>query len=244
MNCAIIDDESSGREILSELITFFVPKITQIRSAHSVESGLALLNEYHPQLVFLDVEMADGTGFDLLAQLEQRKFEVVFVSAYKHYAIPAIKAAALDYLLKPVNIEELQAAAERALTRIEKITPTGAASLPALMPADRKKQERISLPILNGFEIVRLEEILYCRSEENYTRFYLRGAKQLLVSKTIKTYEEVLENNGFMRIHKSHIVCMSQITRYLHSKGGEVQMSDGAVLEVSRARKQALLDRL
>ncbi|MES2389323.1 MAG: LytTR family DNA-binding domain-containing protein [Bacteroidota bacterium] len=246
MKCAIIDDESSGREILSELLAAFVPEVTQTEFASSVESGLALLRDYHPDIVFLDVEMGDGTGFDLLTRLEQRNFEVVFITAWQHYAIKAIKAAALDYLLKPVNIDELQSSAQRAHERLQKRKNTGDGRLELLLSelAGKRRQERIALPTINGYEIIKMDDIVYCKSEENYTRFHLLGNKNMLVSKTIKTYEDVLESNGFMRIHKSHIINLSQIQRYLHSKGGEVQMSDGVTLEVSRLRKQALLDKL
>lgn len=245
LSCAIIDDESSGREILTKLIEQFVPQIGRIQTAYSIESGVKLIKEIQPDIVFLDIEMQDGSGFHLLEKWQERKFEVIFVTAWPQYAIQAVKKEALDYLVKPVNIEELMEAVQKASLKIKaKQQPEKQVEQFVKEMKSLKKQERLALHTINGLEMVKILDIVFCKSEENYTRFHFKNGKTIMVSKTLKHFEENLEQNGFFRIHKSHIVNLDEVQRYMHSNGGEVQMSDSTILEVSRTKKQQLMDLL
>lgn len=243
LKAVIIDDESSGREILKSLLEKFCPQVEVLATANSAKNGKLEIENLKPNLVFLDIEMPNGSGFDLLKGLDNKGFEIIFVTAHNQYAIQAIKASALDYLLKPVNIDELKLAVEKASERLSSNLQPNKDSLDILVERllHNQKLERLSLPTIKGFEIIKIKEIIYCKSDDNYTRFYLKDARILLVSKTIKTYEELLESVGFMRIHKSHIVNLNEILKYNHGLGGEVEMSNKHVLEVSRTKKQDLL---
>jgi two-component system LytT family response regulator len=246
MKTIIVDDESSGREILSTLLNEFCPNIEIVAVCDNIKDAIQQIQNLQPNLVFLDIEMTSGSGFDVLDAIKDKYFEVIFVTAHHQYALQAIKASALDYLLKPVNIEELILAVSKASERLKNNNGPGKEVFDILIKklAGNQKIDRLSLPTQKGYEIIKISEIVYARSEDNYTRFFMKDGKAFLVSKTIKTYEEILEQNQFMRIHKSHIVNLNEIKKYNHGAGGEVELSNGSILEVSRNKKQDLLDYL
>ena len=236
LRCLIVDDEVSGREVLKALITKHTPELLIVAEASTVEEGIAKAGM--ADLIFLDIELPDGTGFDLLAQTTYSHHEVIFVTAYDQYGIQAIKASATDYLLKPVSADELSHAVRRALDRHVKKIGTQPSPTNELLP------QRIMLPNTEGFVVVDIENIIRCTAHSNYTKFYLLDSRSILVSRTLGEYEGLLSENGFYRIHNSHIINMRHVSSYIRGKGGYVIMSDGSHVDVSTRRKEGFLKAL
>ena len=244
MKAIIIDDELSGREVLKKLVQLNCPEVTVVNTLNAIETGLQSINEDKPDLVFLDIQMPNASGFDLLNQIDKIDFEIIFVTAHDSFAIRAFKYAAVDYLLKPIKVTELIDAVKRADERIknnqtqdnvkfmlEKVSPVKKVFL----------NNKILLPTLGGYNIIEVSDISYCKSESNYTRFHFADGKNLVVSKTLKEFESILLENNFFRIHRSYIINLNCIAKYNKGKGGEVVMKDGAILEVSREKKEEFL---
>lgn len=232
----IIDDEPAARANLRQLIEQHCPEIDVVAEGTHVADGLRLIGRHQPDLVFLDVQMPDGTGFDLLSQLPEVSFRVVFVSAYDTFAINAFRYSAVDYLLKPVSPELLQAAVEK----LQKPDESRQQKIKVLL-GNARQIEKLALPSLDEIYFVKPDDILRCQSDNNYTRFFLRTGQVVLVSRTLKEYEELLEPLGFFRIHKSDVINLKYISKYKRGEGGTVTLDDGTQLEVSRRRKDDFL---
>ncbi|MEM7038789.1 MAG: LytTR family DNA-binding domain-containing protein [Bacteroidota bacterium] len=242
LTAIIIDDEQNGREILSTLLRQHVPNLTVLDALPSAAEGAKAIRKHDPDIVFLDVEMPTGSGFTLFEteSIRDRQFHVIFTTAYEQYAIKAIKYAALDYLLKPIDLDELQQAVEKVRAKSPDESESAANLLQKLQSAIQQ-EGRLKLVSREGFEMVSIQRILYCKSEANYTRFYLEDGSNRLVSKTMKLYQAQLEAHNFLRIHKSHMVNLSKIVRYLQGKGGQVILENGATLDVSKDKKSKLI---
>jgi two-component system, LytTR family, response regulator len=244
MKAIIIDDELSGREVLKNLLEKNCPDVSIVNMLNSIEKGLLSVKADQPDLVFLDIQMPNSSGFDLLNQLERIDFEIIFVTAHDNYAIRAFKYSAVDYLLKPIKVAELIEAVNRAKERIENNhKPDNLKFLAEKIHPAKKNflNNKILLPTLGGYNIAEVAEIAYCQSESNYTRFHFSDGKTIVVSKTLKEFEPILLENSFFRIHRSYIINLNYIAKYNKGKGGEVVMKDGAVLEVSREKKDEFL---
>ncbi len=233
----IVEDEANSREILSNYIAKYCSDVSLVGEAASIDEAKALINKYDPDLVFLDVEMPFGTGFDLLDQFPDRTFETVFVTAYNQYAIDALNNHAAYYLMKPINIDELIKAVEYVVEIRKK---EDALEDSVLTPKLNKVDGKITLPQQDGFQILNVSEILYCKADDNYTEIYLEN-KKILVSKTLKYFEEALSKFAFARIHKSYLVNVNEIVKYRKGKGGSVIISSGKELLVSASKKKDLL---
>lgn len=244
MKAIIIDDELSGREVLKKLIEKNCPDVTIMHTLNSIETGLAAIKEDKPDLVFLDIQMPNGSGFDLLNKLKKIDFEIIFVTAHDNYAIKAFKYSAVDYLLKPIRVAELIAAVNKARIDIESGRKNENLKFLSEKVSPAKKgflNNKILLPSMGGYHITDVAEIAYCKSESNYTNFHFLNGKNILVSKTLKEFESILLENNFFRIHRSYIINLDYIAKYNKGKGGEVVMKDGAILEVSREKKDEFL---
>ncbi len=231
----IVDDEDIARQSLATLLKPY-HEVEIVGEATGVAGAKQLINQIHPDLVFLDVQLTDGTGFDLLAGMNEINFRVIFVSAYDHFAINAFKFSAIDYLLKPLSPADLTQA-------MEKILSSGnnqPARLKVLL-GNRSGVEKIALPSSDEIIFVKIQEILRCESDNNYTFFFLHSGERILVSRTLKEYEELLEPLGFFRVHKSHLINLQYIRKYKRGEGGTVTMEDGSQIEVSRRRKDDFL---
>jgi len=239
MRAIIVDDEKRARNYLRGILEDQFKKIEIIGEADGVEAGIKLVNELKPELVFLDVQMQDGTGFDLLAKIDRSKFHIIFISAYDRFAITAIKFSAVDYLLKPVESVDLGLALEKVNNT--KITNEVQNKLDLLLN-NVNKIEKIALPSLNGIEFVRIDNIIRCESDNNYTNFYLVSKEKIVVSKTLKEFEDMLERKGFFRTHKSYIINLSFLKKYIKGEGGIAVMEDGSEIPVSRRRKEEFLE--
>lgn len=240
----IVDDESSGREILRELLRKIAPNVEVVAEANAVGPAIEAIAAHKPALLFLDVEMPTGTGFDVLEGVQSRSFEVIFITAHQEYALEAFRHASLDYLLKPINVRELKAAVERAAAQLALKNQNDRINL--LLNEVRKPHGggKIALPTSKGFQLHMFEDIVRCESDRNYTRFYKTDGTAILVSKTMKEFEQALTTNGFFRVHRSHIINLSHVLSYHKGKGGEVHMVDGSILDVSRDKKEALIQLL
>ncbi|KXN97995.1 LytR family transcriptional regulator [Aequorivita aquimaris] len=237
LNAIIVEDEETSREILKNYLAKYCPCIALKGEAGNVDEALVLIRNNDLDVVFLDVEMPFGNAFDLLDKVGDRQFETVFVTAYNHYAIDALNAHASYYLLKPISIDKLIEAVDY-VSEIKAKENSLQNSI--LKPLQTQVAGKITIPLQNGFEVLQMEEILYCQADDNYTQIYLKKGKRL-VSKTLKYFEDSLAENGFARVHKSYLVNVNEITEYKKGKGGSVVLSSGKEIMVSPSRKKELL---
>jgi two-component system LytT family response regulator len=240
----LIDDDQLSRRGLRLILEQNFPEIEIVGEADSVSSGLELINEVEPELVFLDIEMPDGTGFGLLERLPKINFKVVFTTSYSDYAITAFKYSAFDYIVKPVLIENVRS----TINRINDI--------PVLREKQRvevlKKnlnpgvdvEQTIALPEINGFTIVKVNDIVRCEGERNYSRVFFANGTSVLVSRTLLDFDNMLVPHGFFRIHRSHLINLKNVNRYLKTDGGMVEMKDKTQLPISPKFKDDFLNRL
>ena len=242
----IIDDETHCVQRLQRLVEEnAADHVAIIGNATSVENGIASIRQFDPDLVFLDVQLHDQSGFDLLEQLGEKNFGVIFTTAYEKYAVRAFRFSALDYLLKPIDAEDLVRAIQKvSAAHLQKDT---ADKLDALLHNFRNvhgSAKRIAVPVSSGLEFITVGDIIRCESSINYTTIFLQNKQQLLVAKTLKEFDELLGDYNFFRVHNSHLVNLSYIKNFNKGKGGYVTMTDGAVVEVSTRRKDQFLKRL
>ncbi|MEP2937674.1 MAG: LytTR family DNA-binding domain-containing protein [Gilvibacter sp.] len=237
LKAIIVEDEETSREILRSYVTKYCPSVELVGEADGIEAALVLIRNNDLDLVFLDVEMPYGNAFDLLDKVGDRQFETIFVTAYDHYAIEALNAHASYYLLKPISIDELI----KAVDHVQEIKAKEASLQDqVLVPVNKQVNGKITIPLQNGFEVLEIEDILYCQADDNYTHIFV-GDKKKLVSKTLKYFDDILNNNGFARIHKSFLVNVNAITEYKKGKGGSVVLSNGKEIMVSASKKAQLL---
>ena len=234
----IVEDEETSREILKNYIKKYCPNVVVLGEASNVEEALVLIRNNDLDLVFLDVEMPYGNAFDLLDKVGDVNFQTVFVTAYNHYAIEALNAHASYYLMKPISIDELIKAVDY-VTEIR--TKENALQDEVLVPKINGISGKITIPQLDGFEILNTADILYCKADDNYTEIYLNNNKKKLVSKTLKYFEEALTDSSFARVHKSYLVNVNEVVKYLKGKGGSVLLSNGKEIMVSASKKAQLL---
>ncbi|MEO0471510.1 MAG: LytTR family DNA-binding domain-containing protein [Bacteroidota bacterium] len=251
IKAVIVEDEKNSQELLKELITEYCDGIEVVAIAGNVAEGLAALKTHQPGLLFLDIELPDGDGFQVLEKAEKLNFDVIFTTAYDQYAMKAFKFSATDYLLKPVDIDELQAATNRVVEKQKELqSGEGEAQndkIEALIRNIRNIQQpfkRIVLPTTNGFTVVNPEDIIRCESDRNYTFIFLMDGRKILVSRTIKEYDEMLTDYNFFRIHQSHLINLKYLKNYTRGRGGYVELTDGTTLDVSARRKSEFLKRM
>lgn len=241
----IIDDDQLARRVLLRIITQNFSNIEILGEADSVESGIQLINSSKPDLVFLDIEMSDGTGFDLIDKLEDVNFRLIFTTSYSDYAITAFKYSAFDYILKPVLPENVKSTIKRIL---DLPLLDGKQQVELLRNKIEHREEKteptIALPEMNGFAIIKVKNILRCEGERNYTRVFYKDGTSVLISRTLLEFDQLLVPHGFCRIHRSHLVSLDCVNRYIKTDGGIVEMSDKSMLRVSPKYKEDLLDKL
>jgi two-component system LytT family response regulator len=241
----ILDDEQKARSILEHYIKSFIPEVSELRQAGSVEEALALLGHYDPDLIFLDVEMPHRNGFDFLASVKDPKFDVIFTTAYNQYAIQAIRFSALDYLLKPVDPEELRASVRRHTEKQETETAKKElySNLVGNIGKTQVKDFRIAVTSTDGVHFFGIDEILRLEADSSYTRIYLTNRAPFVASKTLKHFEEMLAEFGFIRTHKSHLVNPRFVSR-ITNDNEFILLKDGSRVEVSRRKKDEVLQQL
>lgn len=238
----IIDDENKARETIQNMLKAYCPEIEVIGTAGSVKEGKKLLSDKKPELVFLDIKMGDGTGFDLLRKLGKVDFFIIFVTAFEEFAIRAIKFSALDYILKPIDPDELIAAVEKAQEIIAKDSME--LRLDALydnLDMFATNSKKIVLKTTGSVHLVNLKDIVRCESEKNYTHFFTIEDEKITVSKTLKEFNDLLNDYSFYRVHQSHLVNLEHVKRYEKQDGGFLIMDDNSSVPVSFRRKEDLM---
>lgn len=244
MRIVLVDDDSVIRENLKTLLSIYAPNMRVIAEADGVKAGVACIREHKPDLVLLDVEMKDGTGFDLLAFYGQLDFKVIFVTGHDAYAIRAFKISAIDYVLKPVDPDDLVAALKKAEAMGE--TSEQQIKVANLVQNSREdiSNQKIILKDADTVYLVAVKDIVRCASETNYTRFFLTDGRILMVSKTLKEYDTLFEDQNFFRAHQSHLINLLHFDRFEKKDGGTIFMKDGSALPVAVRKKDSLLSAL
>lgn len=237
----LIDDEAKGRLALREKISAYCPQIEVLAEAASGEEALVLIRKYNPQLIFLDIEMPRMNGFEMLNELAEKNFHIIFTTAYDQYAIKAIKYAAFDYLLKPIDIEELRAAVARAADKENNQTKKQAELLLQAMLQPKKAFSKLAIPTLEGLLFYDTADIVHLEANSNYTTIYLINKTKITASKTLKEFEELLPEDIFFRTHHSHLINLKYIKRYIKGDGGQIELENGSFADVSRRKKEEFL---
>lgn len=240
----IIDDEHYACQALVALIKKHCPDVDVVAVCNNAKEAVKLVKQLKPQLVFLDIEMPYLNGFEVLEMLAPVEFDCIFTTSYDQYAIKAIRFSALDYLLKPVDPEELKAAIQKLLNKRKPDLQQQMEILLSRLHQPQKQIARIALPTLDGLQIIPVDTIVYCTASSNYTSLCFKDNQKLMVSRTLKEIEEMLEEENFLRVHNSSLVNLNEVTRYIRGEGGSLLMSNGATIDVSRSRKEMLLKKL
>lgn len=234
----IVDDEKNARFTIREMLQRFCPEVIVLAEADGVATALDFAREIDFDVVFLDIQMMDGSGFDFLKQLDEINFEVIFTTAFDQFAIKAIKFSALDYLLKPLDAEELVAAVDKVRIRVSENAKKVDVLLENLQDDEKQK---LVLSTSEGMHIVQIKNIVRCEADDYYTRFFLVDGRMIMVSKTLKDSEELLLGHAFVRSHKSHLVNMEYVKKYVKSGGGYLELKDETKIPVSRRKKELIL---
>lgn len=239
----LIDDDNNLRNGLRTMLERYAPELTIIGEADSVKTGITAIEILQPQVVFLDIHLADGTGFDILEQVSKTKSHIVFITAHEQYALKAFKFSALDYLLKPVDPEELKKAIVKVKDALKNNNSFDHIDL--LLENIRKKVDhfkRIAISDNNGMHLFEIADIIRCEARDNYSEFFIKNHKPVLTSKTLKEYEDLLTEHGFERIHQSHLINTSFLKSYIKTDGGYVIMADNSRIPISQRKKERILE--
>ena len=238
----IIDDEPDAVDFITSIIGEYCPELEVTGKAHNIKDGVNLIKEIKPDLVFLDVEMPNGTGFDLLTHFPEKAFDVVFITAFNHYAIKAIKFSAVDYILKPININEFIEAVNRVIQKRSNSTITGNENIEALLENIRSSHPtRLVIPTSDGREYLNPKDIIRIEADRSYSWFYIVNKKKILVSRHLKEFQDLLNDRNFFRPHNSHLINLDFVKKYVRHDGGYIEMTDGSQVPVSRNRKDLFL---
>lgn len=244
----IIDDEAKGRMALREKLLTYCPQVSILAEAASGQEALTLIQLHQPQLIFLDIEMPRMNGFEMLNEVHEKNFHIIFTTAYDQYAIKAIKYAAFDYLLKPIDIEELKMAIEKinlasrqAGTKQNTQTKRQVELLQQNMQQPKNKLHKLAVPTLEGLLFFDISDIVHLEANSNYTNIYFTDKSKIIASKTLKEFEEILPEDIFFRPHHSYLINLNYIKRYIKGDGGQIEMSNGMFADVSRRKKEEFL---
>lgn len=237
IHAVLVDDEDNSLEALEILLNKYCPDVLVDGRAQSVEEAVQVINEVQPELVFLDIALPDGQGFEVLEETTHGPFEVIFTTAYDQYALKAFEFSALDYLLKPINAEKLK----QAVDRYQEIKgePDGVGErISVLKESLNNLSERIILSSMDGFEVYKIADIIRCEANGSYTTFFIKDGKKVVTSKTLNNFEKLLEDMPFARVHSKHLVNLNYIKKYISGRGGYIVFEDGSQVDVSERKKK------
>ena len=243
LKAIIVDDETDCCETIAELLQTYCPEVEVTGIYHNGAEALPAILQHPPDLVFLDVEMPKMNGFEMLEQLSQVDFDIIFTTSYDQYALKAIRFSAIDYLLKPIDRNELQKAVQKIIHRSQRTISKQIEILMQRIHQPAKSISKIALPTMEGLQMIPVDSIIRCESDGNYTTLLLKGRQKLLVSTSLKEIEEMLEDYSFARVHRSWLVNLNEVEKYVKGEGGYLIMSDGSSVDVSRSKKEVLLKR-
>lgn len=242
ITAVIIDDEEDGRDALRMAIERYCPEVSVLKICETPESGLGSITELKPDLVFLDVQMPNMSGFDVLLKASPVSFEAIFVSAYDKYAIKAIKFSALDYLLKPIDVDELIHAVQKVKERLHrKNNSYQYQSVLNNVQHRSGKIRRLAVPSMEGIDFFDTDDIIYCEADGNYTSVHLVNKSKKLITRRLKDFENILTESGFCRVHNSYLINIRHVQKYVKGEGGYVIMSGGQKVDISRRKKEEFL---
>ena len=245
LKAVIIEDEKHSRESLKSLLEEFCNGVKVTGMAANVEEGVSIINDLQPELIFLDIELQTGTGFELLEKVTHRGFDVIFTTAFDQYAIRAIKTSSLDYLLKPIDVDELQESIDKALAKRSQ-GPLEDAQIELLLKnltaGDDKK--KICLATSDGLEFIDVKDIIYCEASGSYTNFYLEPGRKLMVSKNLKEYEHMLPDKQFMRVHNSYLINLQKVKKFVKAEGGYIVMSNNDQVSISQSKRDDFMAKM
>ncbi|MEO6550327.1 MAG: LytTR family DNA-binding domain-containing protein [Ferruginibacter sp.] len=237
----LIDDELSSLQNLRQKLDEFCPDLQVIAMAQKPEEAMLLIKHHKPDVIFLDIEMPKMSGFRMLDELGDCNFEIIFTTAYNHYAIDAIRISAFDYLMKPIAIKDLQTAVDRLSKMRTLQTKEKIDILKSSMSEKKSQDDKIAIPTSEGLEFIPIRNILHIESSSNYSKIYFKEAKPLVVTKLLKDFEDMLLPYRFYRIHNSHLINLNYIKKYVKAQGGQVIMQDGTTIDVARRKKEEFL---
>ena len=244
ITATIVDDEPYSCETLATLLERYCPDVKVLDICYSAASALKSINEQKPQLLFLDIEMPHMNGFELLEKLTDIDFELVFTTSYDQYAIKAFRFSALDYLLKPIDQDDLRKAVQKAVTSTDHVSPQQIKVLLQKINHPSLVVNKLAIPTIEGLQMILIESIIHCEADRNYTIINIKGKQKIVASRTLKEIEELLDDYPFIRVHHSHIINLNEVEKYMKGEGGYLMMSNGANIDVSRSRKEFLLKKL
>ena len=239
----IVDDEPYCCETITTLLEDN-DEVEIVAECYNGIDALEAIRKYNPGLVFLDVEMPKMNGFEMLQQLPSVNFEIIFTTSYDQYALKAIRFSAIDYLLKPVDEEELKSAVQKVIRRSQKPIAEQLEILMQKINQPSTPVRKIAMPTMEGFQMIMIDSIISCEADSNYTTLHLKGNKKIVVCRNLKDIEEMLEDHSFTRVHRCHVVNLNEVEKFVKGEGGYLIMSDGTTIDVARTKKEILLKRL
>jgi two-component system LytT family response regulator len=238
----IIDDERDAVDFITSIIGEYCPGLEVAGKAYDIMEGVQRIADLKPDLVFLDVEMPHGTGFDLLTNFPEKDFDVIFITAFNHYAIKAIKFSAVDYILKPINISEFIEAVQKVIQKRSDNSSRGTDNIKVLLENLKTGlPSRLAIPTSDGMEYLNPKEIIRIEADRAYSWFYITGNRKMLVSKNLKEFQDLLSDRYFFRPHNSHLINLKYVKKFVRKEGGYIEMTDGSEIPVSRSRKDLFL---
>ncbi len=241
LKAVLVDDERSSLQNLQQKLTEFCPDIFIIAAAEKPEEAILLIRQHKPDVIFLDIEMPRMSGLRMLEQLTDYSGEIIFTTAYNHYAVDAIRISAFDYLVKPVSITELQNAITRLVKYKKSETKERLDILRQSLSESKSQEDKIAVPTGEGIEFIRIKNIIHIESSSNYSKIFLADGKNMLVTKLLKDFEDILLPYKFYRVHNSHLINLSYIKKYIRGEGGQVVMQDDTYIDVARRKKEEFL---
>ena len=241
LKAILVDDELNSLQNLQFKIQEYCSSIKVVAQTQNPEEAIRLIQQYKPDVIFLDIEMPRMSGFKMLEQIPEVDFEVIFITAYNHYAINAIRISAFDYLVKPVAIEDLQHTVERLGNFSIKKTRERAELLKKNLANPKSQEDNIAIPTNDGLEFIQIKQIIRIESSSNYSKIVLQEGRHLLVTRQLKDFEELLQDYRFYRVHHSHLINLNFIAKYVRGDGGQITMRNGDTLDVSRRKKEVFL---
>jgi two-component system, LytTR family, response regulator len=241
LKAILIDDELSSLQNLQRKLTEFCPDVNIVATAQKPEDAILLIQQHKPDVIFLDIEMPRMNGFRMLDEIGEFDFDIIFTTAYNHYAVDAIRMSAFDYLMKPIAIKDLQNAVERLAKHRQLQTKDKLGVLKNSLNTTKSQEEKIVIPTSEGLEFIPIHTILHIESSSNYSKIYFQNGKSILVTKLLKDFEDMLLPYRFYRIHNSHLINLKYIEKYIKGEGGQVRLTNGTIIDVARRKKEEFL---